>query len=1092
MDLDQSNQYRPLLEEDPPKFTDRVDTPWDDVPDLPSYNDAAYRRIVRSLKQISQDHSQEGAKSRGILVLGEAGTGKTHLLMRVAKNLSGTNHILFVRKPNNEDAVAQHVWSNIVNSLARTVPTSGKPRSQLDDLLAHVFSNVLIPGFERDVQDGTDVEQRQRWIKSLRSNPYNLFEMLGEGEKRSSNVRIIRKRTLQYLQVTHPDVDQLIARVLITYCFVSREDRKRMLLSWLSGQDIDSEEADQMRLPPSWVSITEESSDVSVQKQREDQALRAIRTIGTLSTHYQPLILAFDQLEGLRDEKRLTRALGDILREIFTMTPNLLVLTCIFPSLWNSWFQPVLDESAAQRIAQEKAELEPLGPQHATHLLEKLLESSFIAHKLPTSIYPFEASDVGKLISGRVSPRVFIQNARRMFGGWLDQETGSTVVAADAESVTQDDIAEAIRSALTRFEGEQRRSYGTEIPIEEDFFGRLKSLTQTVLDRSGERPTYDRAACGKFVMPSNFIVKAGKDGDALCIAVMNSEGNAFAARARNLNKTFESGEQFKKLLVVRDRRCRQIGARSQKYLQYITNRGGIFINAGIDEASLLGALYDTLVAIEEHDLSAKGREIDKRQFVEFLKSEGFFARTQFFRGASNLVAWFPRQPLSVSIVPAGSTRIGLPQGKERRDGSTQTAQAVTAKGEGDTPTILADVVLGDTELEASQLGILGLMKNDKRRLGVSLSKPQCIVVLGYMGSGKSYALGVLIENALLSCPGLVRQTRPLSVVAFNYRHNPESRFEYSGFSRPNDRSDEVEKLRSVYGVSPMCIDAMNIFGYEPELRRRQAEYCGLRTYPIQFRSNELTAEHWEILMKPPPGSRQSEYMEIIRDLIQRLFYEDRLTFRNLEKHVQTDERLSDKQRHSAKNRLSFAERWICDERCYEWSDVLKEGVLNIVDLRMQAASSSDALKLCLVITDLVRRTRNGVNKMVVFDEAHEYVDSKELVVELERAITQIRHDGLSFVLASQFPERIPDRVFKYLLTRIMFKIPSLAAIKYVQRAAPNLGALLPQQLSNLDLEQGVCFVQTDDDCSDSLMRKPQLVEIRPRCSLHGGTTIRSS
>jgi len=245
-------------------------------------------------------------------------------------------------------------------------------------------------------------------------------------------------------------------------------------------------------------------------------------------------------------------------------------------------------------------------------------------------------------------------------------------------------------------------------------------------------------------------------------------------------------------------------------------------------------------------------------------------------------------------------------------------------------------------------------------------------------------------------------------------------------------------------------------------------------------------------MKPPPGSRQSEYMEIIRDLIQRLFYEDRLTFRNLEKHVQTDERLSDKQRHSAKNRLSFAERWICDERCYEWSDVLKEGVLNIVDLRMQAASSSDALKLCLVITDLVRRTRNGVNKMVVFDEAHEYVDSKELVVELERAITQIRHDGLSFVLASQFPERIPDRVFKYLLTRIMFKIPSLAAIKYVQRAAPNLGALLPQQLSNLDLEQGVCFVQTDDDCSDSLMRKPQLVEIRPRCSLHGGTTIRSS
>ena len=89
---------------------------------------------------------------------------------------------------------------------------------------------------------------------------------------------------------------------------------------------------------------------------------------------------------------------------------------------------------------------------------------------------------------------------------------------------------------------------------------------------------------------------------------------------------------------------------------------------------------------------------------------------------------------------------------------------------------------------------------------------------------------------------------------------------------------------------------------------------------------------------------------------------------------------------------------------------LTGGALNVFDLRMQTMNSSDALKLCLVITDLVRRTKNGVNKVVVFDEAHEYVDSKELVGELENAITQIRHDGLSFVLASQFPDRIPATI----------------------------------------------------------------------------------
>ena len=56
-------------------------------------------------------------------MLGEAGTGKTHLLMRVARNLSESNHILFVRKPNNEDAVAQHIWANVFSSLARSLPT---------------------------------------------------------------------------------------------------------------------------------------------------------------------------------------------------------------------------------------------------------------------------------------------------------------------------------------------------------------------------------------------------------------------------------------------------------------------------------------------------------------------------------------------------------------------------------------------------------------------------------------------------------------------------------------------------------------------------------------------------------------------------------------------------------------------------------------------------------------------------------------------------------------------------------------------------------------------------------------------------------
>ena len=50
-------------------------------------------------------------------------------------------------------------------------------------------------------------------------------------------------------------------------------------------------------------------------------------------------------------------------------------------------------------------------------------------------------------------------------------------------------------------------------------------------------------------------------------------------------------------------------------------------------------------------------------------------------------------------------------------------------------------------------------------------------------------------------------------------------------------------------------------------------------------------------MKPP--SPQAEYMDVIRDIIQKLFYQERLTYKNLEKHILTDERLSNMQRQKA-------------------------------------------------------------------------------------------------------------------------------------------------------------------------------------------------
>src|SRR5690606_5727826 len=138
-----------------------------------------------------------------------------------------------------------------------------------------------------------------------------------------------------------------------------REDDKRAILAWLQGQQIDAGRAKALNLSESWLAVGEDD-DASRNGKREEFALRAIRTIGVLSLHYEPLILAFDQLEGLREEPDLTRRWGETVKEIFTMTPNILVLTCIFPSLWETWFGEHLDDAVRQRLGESVAKLEPL------------------------------------------------------------------------------------------------------------------------------------------------------------------------------------------------------------------------------------------------------------------------------------------------------------------------------------------------------------------------------------------------------------------------------------------------------------------------------------------------------------------------------------------------------------------------------------------------------------------------------------------------------------------------------------------------------------------------------------------------------------
>jgi hypothetical protein len=89
MHTDTTDTFRQILLNDPPAFLDRVNTPWEHVPDLEEYNQKAFNRIVSTLNGLTRTKYKAGdSNTQGILVLGEAGTGKTHLLPRPARPMT--------------------------------------------------------------------------------------------------------------------------------------------------------------------------------------------------------------------------------------------------------------------------------------------------------------------------------------------------------------------------------------------------------------------------------------------------------------------------------------------------------------------------------------------------------------------------------------------------------------------------------------------------------------------------------------------------------------------------------------------------------------------------------------------------------------------------------------------------------------------------------------------------------------------------------------------------------------------------------------------------------------------------------------------
>ncbi|MBG8555052.1 ATP-binding protein [Hymenobacter guriensis] len=428
-------------------------------------------------------------------------------------------------------------------------------------------------------------------------------------------------------------------------------------------------------------------------------------------------------------------------------------------------------------------------------------------------------------------------------------------------------------------------------------------------------------------------------------------------------------------------------------------------------------------------------------------------------------------PISPALVPA--------------PGVVETSTALLD----DTSSVAApafEIYIGENETSA-QYGLLGRTAGGQR-IALDLNGTQTISLFGVQGAGKSYSIGTITEMVLQSIPNVNNLPKPLAGVIFHYSQSQDYKPEFTSMVNPNQKPAEVNRLREWYDACPQGIADVMLLVPEAKLAERRAEYPELQVEPLTLSSAELSIADWRFLMGTT-GS-QALYMKHLNSIMRGL--RGQLTLDGLRAGVQNSSLLTTSQRDLALSRLSLAADYIDDS--VQLGRLLAPGRLLVVDLRDEFLDQDDALGLFVIMLNIFANVRlpdgQPFNKFIVFDEAHKYMGNEELTDSIVTAIREMRHKGVSLLIASQDPPSLPNAIIELSSAVLVHRFNSPQWLKHVQKSIVQFNKLTPADLAQLG--PGEAFLWASRATNKAVTQQPIKIVTRPRVTQHGGSTLKAS
>ena len=415
-----------------PFLQDRVDSPWEETfQDVPDINRTAFQSIQNSIKAVYQ-----GNQSRGLILHGEPGSGKTHLLQRLRFFTRKEPRTWFIYIP--PFPGPNRFWRHLLerffydicqrsklpdnqiseNLLMEEGPGQG-PLTQIEEALTrHLLGRPL----------SSTQELARLWADVCKQDPpgESLFRRL---------MPTFNKLTVQ--SRLDPDAMKVI-RHYLTW------NNRSIAYAYLLGRDLPEEELHLL-------GVTQSLDD-------EDRARQAVITFCRLAGEHFTIILAFDQIEGLQlrlDDLDGLRTFATQAVDLMSQCHNLLILSAV-QTYFLSTFRKAMHESYYDRIAQDESILTTMLKESAKSLIELRLHTQEEIANLQKEdpkrgpLWPFTIKEIEQLVPvGGVSARKFIREARHLFDTKRQVPPPPT---ADLGSHWKEQFEEELQKPITRLD----------------------------------------------------------------------------------------------------------------------------------------------------------------------------------------------------------------------------------------------------------------------------------------------------------------------------------------------------------------------------------------------------------------------------------------------------------------------------------------------------------------------------------------------------------------------------------------------------------------------------------------------------------------